>query len=55
MSANAVKTCCTPAKAWAWVCDLAALALAGDPDGRRCLPQAVVHYLEAVRAGGGDG
>lgn len=41
-------SCCTPANAWIWVRELAVLALAGDLDAQRALPEAVEHYLRAV-------
>ena len=41
--------CCTPANAWTWTRELAGMALAGDADALRVLPDAVEHYLQAIR------
>ncbi len=41
--------CCTPAQAWSWCRELLLAALAGDDDAQGHLPDAVDHYLKAVR------
>ena len=46
---GAEERCCSTPQAWVWVQVLAALALAGDPDGLRCLPTAIGHYLTSER------
>ncbi len=45
--------CCSPEFAAAWLDAITELALTGDPDGLRVLPEAVQHYLEAIRNAGG--
>src|SRR3990167_10589281 len=42
-------TCCTPEQAWSWLCAVAEMALSGDEDGLRVLPEAIEHYLKALR------
>jgi len=42
-------SCCTPSAAWGWVDDLVFLTRQGDPDARRVLAVAVVHYLQIER------
>lgn len=37
--------CCSPEAAWQWVDAVAEMALAGDEDGRRVLPNAIEHAL----------
>ncbi len=40
--------CCTPQAAWCWVREVAWLALTGDDDARRALPDAVDHWVRAT-------
>ena len=41
--------CCTTKQAWAWVNAVAEMAVNGDDDARRALPETVDHYLAACR------
>ena len=43
------ESCCTPARAWQWVNAVAEMAVYGDDDAARALPEAVDHYLAALR------
>ncbi len=42
-------TCCTPTQATSWLDCLAEMAVYGDDDARRALPEAVDHFLAALR------
>ena len=41
-------SCCTAEQAWAWTNAIAEMAVDGDDDARRALPEAVDHYLAAI-------
>ena len=40
--------CCSPAAAWLWTHEIAALALEGDRDAARWLPVALEHWLQSL-------
>jgi hypothetical protein len=41
--------CCSPASAWAWVQLVCSAAISGDANLTARLPDAIEHYLQAVR------